>query len=150
MARKVGDSTIVITGASSGIGRATALALASEGAAVVLAARREEPLERLASECEERGGLAIAVATDVTDEHAVYALAKTAIETFGRIDAWVNNAGVYVAGPFEKVPLDVWRRVLETNVLGVVNGCRAALPYMKEQGAGVLVNVASLLGTFGV
>lgn len=150
MARRVGDSVVVITGASSGIGRAIALRLAGRGAAVVLAARREDVLDEVVQECERLGGLALAVPTDVTDEDAVTDLARRAIETYGRIDAWVNNAGVYVAGPFEEIPVGVWRRVLETNVLGTVHGCRAALPFMREQGAGVIVNVASLLGAIGM
>jgi short-subunit dehydrogenase len=149
MARNAGDCAVVITGASSGIGRALALALSREGAAVVLAARRRDALDVLAAECEALGGLALAVPTDVKDEDAVQQLAQQAIATFGRIDAWVNDAGVSAIGELEQIPSDVFRGVVETNFFGVVNGCRAALPYMREQGQGVIVNIASVLGAVG-
>ncbi|MGC5010856.1 SDR family oxidoreductase [Streptosporangium sp. DT93] len=143
---KVKDKVVVVTGASSGIGRATALAFAAEGASVVLAARREEVLKEVAGECEAAGGRALVVATDVTDEHAVRELARLAAERFGRIDVWVNCAAVTLFGPFGDVPLEDFRRVLDVNVMGYVHGARAALPYLREQGAGVLVNVASVAG----
>lgn len=138
--------TVVITGASSGIGRATALRLARKGANVVLAARRAEVLQELAGECERHGGSALAVPTDVTDPAAVHKLADRAVTAFGGIDAWVNNAGVGVFSPFLDVPLEDIRRVLDVNIMGCVNGARAALPVMRAQGRGVLVNVASVAG----
>ncbi|MEU4835010.1 SDR family oxidoreductase [Streptosporangium sp. NPDC023615] len=143
---KVKDKVVVVTGASSGIGRATALAFAAEGASVVLAARREEALKEVAGECEAAGGRALVVVTDVTDEHAVRELARLAAERFGRIDVWVNCAAVMIFGPFGDVPLEDFRRVMDVNVMGYVHGARAALPYLREQGAGVLVNVASVAG----
>jgi short-subunit dehydrogenase len=142
---RVRDSVVVVTGASSGIGRATALAFASKGAAVVLAARREEALREVASECEATGGNALAVATDVTDFEAVRALARRAVERFGRIDVWVNDAAVTVFAPFQEIPLEDFRRILDVNVMGYVHGARAALPYLRDQGKGVLINVSSIV-----
>jgi NAD(P)-dependent dehydrogenase (short-subunit alcohol dehydrogenase family) len=149
MPRAIEDSVVVITGASSGIGRATALEFAGRGATVVLAARRAPALDDMARECEERGESALAVPTDVTDEAAVEALARRAIETFGRIDVWVNNAAVTLFGRIEETPLEPYRRVIETNLFGYVHGARAAIPYLREQGRGVLINVASVAGKVG-
>src|SRR5688500_6476392 len=99
----------VITGASSGLGRATALALAQKGGRVVVAARRLEPLEKLARSCEALGGSALAVVADVTDADALRRLVMLAVERFGRIDVWVNNAGVSSFGEFERTPDEVFR-----------------------------------------
>jgi NAD(P)-dependent dehydrogenase (short-subunit alcohol dehydrogenase family) len=143
---KVKDKVVVITGASSGIGRATALAFAAEGASVALAARREGALKEVAGECERAGGRALVVPTDVTDEQAVRELARVTAERFGHIDVWVNCAAVTVFGPFSEVPLEDVRRVLDVNVMGYVHGARAALPYLRDQGRGVLVNVSSIVG----
>jgi short-subunit dehydrogenase len=142
---RVRDSVIVITGASSGIGRATAIACAARGAAVVLAARREDALKEAARECETAGGSALAVPTDVTDADAVRELARQAVERFGRIDVWVNCAAVTAFAPFQEIPLDEFRRILDVNVMGYVHGARAALPYLREQGKGVLINVSSVV-----
>jgi NAD(P)-dependent dehydrogenase (short-subunit alcohol dehydrogenase family) len=146
MPRAIKDSVVVITGASSGIGRATALKLALEGATLLLAARREAVLEEVAAECNRLGGRAIAVPTNVTDEAAVKALAQRAIDTFGRLDVWVNNAAVTLFARFEDAPTEVFRQVIETNVFGYVHGVRAALPYFREQGSGILINVDSVVG----
>ena len=142
--RPLTNAVVVITGASSGIGRATALAFAEHRTAVVLAARRAEPLNDVAAQCERVGGRALAVPTDVTDEAAVEGLARRAVERFGRIDVWVNNAGVYAAGRFEDVPSAVVRRVIETNLFGYATGARAALRQFRQQDDGVLVNVGSI------
>jgi NAD(P)-dependent dehydrogenase (short-subunit alcohol dehydrogenase family) len=146
MPRKINESVIVITGASSGIGRATALEFAKEGATLLLAARREEALRDLAEECAGLGGQAVAVPTDVTDEEAVQALARQAIERYGRLDVWVNNAAVGLYARFGEEPPEVYRQVIETNLFGYVYGARAALPYFREQGSGILINVDSVVG----
>lgn len=147
--REIDDAVVVITGASSGIGRASARALAAEGAHLVLAARREEPLREAAAECEARGGRAIAVATDVTNEGAVQHLANEATDTFGTIDTWVNNAAVTQFGRFEETPPEAFRQVIETNLFGYVYGARAALRVFREHGRGVLINIASLVAEAG-
>ena len=128
MAKKLKDLVVVITGASSGIGQATALEFAEQGASVVLAARREWALREVAIECERRGGQALHVPTDVTDEAAVHELARRALEHFGRIDVWVNNAAVGLFSRFEDAPIVDFRRVIETDLFGYVYGARAVLP----------------------
>ncbi|MGW7101742.1 SDR family NAD(P)-dependent oxidoreductase [Streptomyces sp. NPDC054838] len=143
---KLANRVVVITGASSGIGRATALACAKRGAHVVLAARSGRELDRVAEQCRRRGGKALAVPTDVTDPGAVTALAAAATARFGRIDVWANVAGVGILGRFDQTPPDELRRLLDVNVIGAVNGARAAVPVMRRQGEGVLIDVASLLG----
>jgi NAD(P)-dependent dehydrogenase (short-subunit alcohol dehydrogenase family) len=146
MPRKLKDSVVVITGASSGIGRASAGAFAGRRATLVLAARREQPLRDVAAECERPGVRVLAVPTDVADEAAVRALARRAVESFGRIDVWVNNAAVTLFGRFEETPPEAYRQVIETNLFGCIYGARAALPIFREQGSGVLINVASVAG----
>jgi short-subunit dehydrogenase len=138
------SSVVVITGASSGIGRAAARRFARKGADLVLAARSDESLRDAVAECEAAGARAIAVPTDVADAEATEALARRAVEEFGRIDVWVNDAAVMAFGAIGEVPADVQRRVIETNLLGSMHGARAVLPTMREQGHGVIVNVASL------
>jgi short-subunit dehydrogenase len=142
----VKDSVVVITGASSGIGRAAALAFAAKGAAVVLAARREAALREVARQCEAAGGRALVVPTDVTDWAAVEDLARRAVARFRRIDVWVNAAAVTYFAPFLQVPLRDIRRVLDVNVMGYVHAARAALPVLKKQREGILINVSSIVG----
>ena len=146
---QLSGATVVVTGASSGIGRLTALRLAERGANVVAAARRDEPLASLVAECRERGGEALGVRVDVADEASVRTLAEAAITRFGRIDGWVNNASVSLIGPFEELPPDAFRRTLDVNFHGVVHGCRVALESFRRQGTGTIVNVASLAGRIG-
>jgi len=146
---EIAGGVIVVTGASSGIGRATALLLAEQGAHTVLVARRTAELDAVAAECDRRAGFAgsaLAVAADVTDSAAVEDVAARAVERFGRIDGWVNSAGVTGFGALLDVPLSDIERILRVNVMGTVHGARAALPRMIEQGSGVLVNLSSLLG----
>lgn len=137
-------ATVVITGASSGIGRATALAFAREQASLVLAARNRENLEETVRDCEELGAAAIAVSTNVCDADAVAFLAKKAVDTFGRIDVWVNNAGIGAVGSYSEAPLAAHIQVVETNLLGPMHGAYVALKQFKQQGAGVLINLNSL------
>lgn len=143
---RVRDSVVVVTGASSGIGRATALAFADKGAAVVLTARREGALEEAVAACEGAGVEALAVPADVVDEAAVEEVARRAVERFGRIDVWVNCAALTMFSPFLDAPSADFRRVLDVNLMGYVHGAKAALPRMKEQGRGVIVNVSSIVG----
>ena len=138
---------VVITGASAGIGRATAVRFASEGAALVLAARSQERLQRLAERLEQRFAVeTLAVPCDVRQREQVDALVEAAIARFGRIDVLVNNAGYGLYGRIEDTPEAAFRDVLETNVLGVHNAIRAVLPHMRRQGAGHIVNVGSVVG----
>jgi short-subunit dehydrogenase len=150
MVKPIQESVIVITGASSGMGRATAVSLAKRGASLVLAARRATLLEEIAAECRSAGAPgAIAVPTDVTSEAAVQNLAQQAVSSFGRFDVWINNAGVLAAGRFHEIPSEVFNRVIETNFLGYVYGARAALQQFMAQGYGILINNASLESQIG-
>ncbi len=149
MSTPVRRSTVVITGASSGIGRATALEFARRGAALVLAARGEEGLKATVDECRRRGAEVLAIPTDVTDEGAVRRLAQQAVAHFGRIDTWVNNAAVTMFAGVESAPMADFRRVVETNLYGYVHGARAVLPVFRAQGEGVLINVSSIAGKVG-
>ena len=143
------EPVVVITGASSGIGRETARRYADRGARVVLASRSEPALETVAEECRARGAEALAVPTDITDQQAVHALAAAAVQRFGRIDVWVGNAGVFSYGTFEELPADVFRQVVETNLMGQVHSARAVLPQFRRQGSGTLVLVGSLYSRVG-
>jgi short-subunit dehydrogenase len=147
MPQRLQNAVVVITGASSGIGRATALACAEHGSSLVLAARRERALQDVAHQCQSRGGQAMPVCTDVTDPEAVEELARQAVNTFGRIDVWVNNAAVSLFA--EEAPVDAYRQVIETNLFGTIHGARAALRRFREQGSGVLINVASVVAYIG-
>lgn len=145
--RNLRGATVVLTGASSGIGRSAAYEFARRGANVVLGARRIEVLRQVADECAGMGTQAIAVRTDVTSTADIQHLAETAAEHFGkRIDVWVNNAGVGVMGDFDKVPIELHDQVVRTNLLGCMHGAHAALPYFRRQKSGVLINVNSLGG----
>ncbi|PLC48231.1 short-chain dehydrogenase [Pollutimonas subterranea] len=139
-------SCIVLTGASSGIGLATALGFAREGAHLVLAARDPRSLASVAAACERLGGQALAVPTDVTDPAAVQELAQTAIRHFGRIDIWINNVGTGAVGRFEAVPMESHRRVIEATLLGHLHGAHAVLPHFRARGRGTLINMISIGG----
>jgi short-subunit dehydrogenase len=138
------SQVVVITGASSGIGRATARAFAARGARLVLAARGEEALQLVADECALMGATVHVVPTDVSREDQVIALAGAAAGRFGRIDVWVGGAGVFSFGSFEDTPEDVFRHIIEVNLMGQVYGARAVLPYFRKQGAGTLILIGSL------
>lgn len=146
MGHALENTTIVITGASGGVGRATALAAARQGANVALLARRRDALTDVARACERAGSQALPLVVDVTDADAMADAAATVVESTGGIDTWVNNAAVHLFGPIETVPVEDWHRVIETNVFGTYHGVRAALPWMRDQGKGVIVNVSSVLG----
>jgi clavulanate-9-aldehyde reducatase len=135
-----------ITGASSGIGEATALALAGRGAAVALAARRGDRIEALAARIEDEGGRAIALPTDVGDERQARAFVEHAYEHLGGLDVLVNNAGVMLLGPVMGADTEQWRRMVSVNVLGVLYCTHAALPVMQQAGGGHIVNVSSVAG----
>lgn len=137
---------IVITGASSGFGRGTALELADRGAHLVLAARSEERLIDIAHDCEAAGGKALAVVTDVSDRGSLENLALQAISRFGHFDVWLNNAGVASIGRFDEVPLEDHEQVIRTNLTGTMVGSYLALKHFRERGKGILINVASVIG----
>ena len=141
--RALNSSTVVITGASSGIGKATALMFAKEGANVVLASRSDTLLQELAAQCESMGGRAVAIKTDVSDKESMLKLFNSALDFFGEIDIWVNNAGVGAVGEFDTTPLESHEQVLETNLMGPLYGCYAVLPYFKERGKGIIINTNS-------
>lgn len=137
---------VVITGASSGLGEATARHLSAEGATVVLGARRLERLQALADELNNGGGKALALQTDVTDADQVKRLVDTAVQTYGRIDVMLNNAGLMPHSPLERLKIDDWNRTIDVNLKGVLYGIAAVLPYMKQQHAGHIINVSSVAG----
>ncbi len=140
------DKIAIITGASSGIGEATARRLAESGARVVLAARRVERLEALAADIEHREGVALVAPTDVTDERSVQRLARTALDAFGRIDILINNAGIMPLSPISKLKVEEWDRMIDVNIKGVLYCVAATLPTMLEQGSGHIINVSSVAG----
>ncbi|MEA9357324.1 SDR family oxidoreductase [Bacteriovorax sp. PP10] len=139
------NSTVVIMGASSGIGHGTALAFAKEGANVVLASRNEGTLKDVAKECEKFGAKTLVVETDVTDADSVLELARKAANAFnGRIDVWVNDAGVGAIGNYEIVPMDSHAQVVAVNLMGYMHGTHAVLPYFKKQRSGTIINMNSI------
>ena len=137
---------VVITGASSGIGRAAALQFANKGAKLVLGARDSDALMSLVEACHEDGAEAMAFSVDVSEEAEVIALRDAAFERFGHIDVWVNNAAAYLVGRVDQVPSDAVRRLFEINFMGVVHGSKAALEEFERRGSGVLINVGSVAG----
>lgn len=139
----------VVTGASSGLGRETAYQLAERRARLVLAARRVDELEQTAEVCRERGGEALVVPTDVANEDAVHRLAKAAVDAWGHIDVWVNNAGVTLFARIDEGDLADHRRVIDTNLFGAIHGARAVVPIFRQQQRGTLINVGSVLSKVG-
>ncbi|MCA1566141.1 MAG: SDR family oxidoreductase [Acidobacteria bacterium] len=145
MLRPLSEQVVVLTGASSGIGRATAIEFGRRGASVVLAARNEEALRATAREVEAAGGRALSVVTDVADPAQVSRLAEEAALRFGRIDTWVNNAAVSEYGTVEEISLEEIERIVAVNLLGTIYGIKAALPHLRRAGGGAIVNVGSVL-----
>jgi short-subunit dehydrogenase len=143
--RSVQGKVVVITGASSGFGKGIARELARNGASVALAARRDALLSELAEECRGLGGRALEVHTDVSKESEVSALAARALGEFGKIDVWINNAGIGAIGRFDQIPLSIHVQVIETNLLGALYGSYQAIQQFRKQGHGILINVASEL-----
>ncbi|WP_256007015.1 SDR family oxidoreductase [Pedobacter deserti] len=140
------SKTIVITGASSGVGKAIALAFAERQDRLFLASRNERELEELVAECRSFGAIATVVKTDVTESADMVNLAAIADEQGAGIDVWVNNAGVLAVGPFDETPMVVQEQVIKTNLLGYMHGAHAALPYFKKQQYGILINNISIGG----
>jgi len=140
------ETAAIVTGASSGIGAATARQLADEGASVALAARREERLHALRDDIESDGGTAVVVPTDVTDRAQVQALVDATVDAFGGVDILVNNAGIMPLSLMKNVHEDEWEQMVDVNVKGVLYAIGAALPVMLEQGSGHVVNVSSVAG----
>jgi NADP-dependent 3-hydroxy acid dehydrogenase YdfG len=146
MSNTIAGKAVVITGASSGLGEATARFLFAQGASVVLGARRVDRIQALARELTGHGGKALAVPTDVAHYDQVKKLVHAAVETYGRIDVMINNAGLMPQSPLERLKIDDWDRMIDVNIKGVLYGIAAALPYMKQQKAGHIINVSSVAG----
>jgi NADP-dependent 3-hydroxy acid dehydrogenase YdfG len=146
MTAGITDKIVVVTGASSGLGEATARLLSAEGATVVLGARRADRLRTLAKELETKGGKALAVTTDVSHREQVKALVDAAAQTYGRIDVMINNAGLMPQAPLERLKVDEWDRMIDVNIKGVLYGIAAALPHMQRQKSGHFINVSSVAG----
>lgn len=144
MPKPLDQQVVVLTGASSGIGRAAALQFGEAGATVVLAARNEEALREVATLIEQGRGRSLVVPTDVADWGQVQHLAETAVSTFGRIDTWVNNAGISVYATAEATDVEETQQIMQTNFMGVVHGVSAVLPIMRAQGYGTIINVGSV------
>ena len=146
MTNNIADKVVIITGASSGLGEATARHLSTLGAKLVLGARRIERLEKLVADIKAGEGRAVAVATDVTKRQDLERLASTAVEQFDRIDVLVNNAGIMPLAPLDKLMVDEWDRMIDVNIKGVLYGIAAVLPRMRTQGSGHIINIASIAG----
>jgi len=140
------DKIVVITGASSGLGESTARLLASRGAKVVLGARRKERLDAIVKNITDHGGAALGIRCDVTQRSDVEALIRRAVDEHGRIDVLVNNAGLMPIAPLDALKVGEWDQMIDVNIKGVLYGIAAALPLMKKQKGGQIINLASVLG----
>jgi NADP-dependent 3-hydroxy acid dehydrogenase YdfG len=146
MSNNIAGKVVVITGASSGLGEATARLLSAQGAIVVLGARRYERIQALADELSAQGGSALPLTTDVTQPTQVKALVDAAVERFGRIDVLINNAGLMPHSLLERLKIEDWDRMIDVNLKGVLYGIAAALPHMQRQKSGHIINVSSVAG----
>ena len=142
----VEGKVVVITGASSGLGEAAARLLADEGATVVLGARREDRIRALVDELTRRGDKALAIPTDVSRRDQVQRLVDGAVESYGRIDVLINNAGLMPLSPLDRLKVDEWDRMIDVNLKGVLYGIAAALPHMQRRKSGHIINVSSVAG----
>ena len=140
------DKVVIITGASSGIGEATAKELASKGAKVILAARREDRLKQLQAEIQTSGGQAIYKVTDVSSRQGMEELAAYALKEFGQIDVLVNNAGIMPLSPIHQKKVDEWDSMIDVNIKGVLYGIAAVISHMRERKEGHIINVSSIAG----
>ncbi|WP_454727302.1 MULTISPECIES: SDR family oxidoreductase [Cupriavidus] len=146
MSKGIEGKVVVITGASSGLGEATAQHLAAAGAWLVLAARRGDRLDALAARIRASGGRAETVVADVSRRADVEAVVRYAVASFGRVDVMINNAGLMAIAPLSEGKVDEWERMIDINVKGVLYGIAAALPVFQKQGAGHFINIASVAG----
>lgn len=146
MTNNIAGKVVVITGGSSGLGEATAHYLAEKGAKVVLGARRVEKLEKVATEIKKKGGAVEILRTDVTNADDVKALVKKAIDSFGKIDVMVNNAGIMPLAPLSALKVNEWDSMIDVNIKGVLYGIAAALPEFEKQKSGHFINLASVAG----
>ena len=142
----IADKVVVITGASSGIGESTAKLLARHGAKVVMGARRKDRIDAVVKEISGAGGKAIGFAVDVTKRAELEALIKGAVDSFGRVDVMVNNAGIMPIAPIKLLKVEEWDRQIDVNIKGVLYGVAAALPHMQQQQSGHIINLASVTG----
>lgn len=143
---EIQNKVVIITGASSGLGEATAKRLAASGAKLMLAARREDRLKELVAAIASSGGTATYLVTDVTDRAQVEALAKETLNTYGRIDVLVNNAGLMPLSPLDQLKVEEWDKMIDVNIKGVLYGIAAVLPMMRQQKSGHIINVSSVAG----
>src|SRR6266496_4321382 len=146
MNSNIEGKVIVITGASSGFGEAAAKHLSEQSAIIILGARRADRIQSLARELSDKGERALAITTDVTKYDQVKKLVDTAVQTYGRIDVIINNAGLMPQSPLDRLKIDEWNQMIDVNIKGVLHGIAAALPYMKEQKSGHIINVSSVAG----
>ena len=143
---EIQNKVVIITGASSGLGEATAQRLGANGAKLMLAARREDRLKELVDAIAQSGGTATYLVTDVTDSAQVEALAKETLSKYGRIDVLINNAGLMPLSPLDQVKVEEWDRTIDVNIKGVLYGIAAVLPIMRQQKSGHIINVSSVAG----
>ncbi len=148
--KPISQQVVAVVGASSGIGRLTALQFAAQGAKVVVSARSEAGLKTLVEEIQHQGGEAVAVSADVTNFEQVKAIADKAVEQFGRLDTWVHAAATGILAPFEKITPEEFQRIIDVNLMGQVYGAMVALPHLKREGRGALIHISSMEGRRGL